>query len=214
MTPESLEWLNKIRIVECGEPLVDVREIAPDLLLRPKIPPYVRESVAKKLAIISKELLKTPYRLHLHRGYRSIAEQKAHWDERYEELKGLHPEWTENILARETNKAIAPYNQPTPPGHATGAAVDVYLVTPDGKPLDLVPPVMDWRITCTDCQKVSKEQQELRTLLCEVMTAQGFSNYPFEYWHYSFGDSAWAARNNLGECKYGFISLPSHRQEP
>jgi D-alanyl-D-alanine dipeptidase len=35
----------------------------------------------------------------------------------------------------------------------------------------------------------------------------GFSNCRDEYWHYSFGDSAWAVRIGASECPYG-LALP------
>ena len=140
------------------------------------------------------EQLPTRYQLFLWRGYRSIEERKNHWDKHIAQLKGQHPDWSEEMLINTTSQVYASYNQLTPPGHSTGGAIDVILVDQNKNPIDLTPPLEDWSLGATCCHLISEEQQRMRTLLCHLMEKEGFSNYPLEYWHYSYGDSAWAAR--------------------
>jgi D-alanyl-D-alanine dipeptidase len=40
------------------------------------------------------------------------------------------------------------------------------------------------------------------------MLSVGFSNCEDEYWHYSFGDAAWAVRTGADHCVYGLIEPP------
>lgn len=205
---ESLRVLNTIRVCENNEPMVDLRIQVPALVVGPKASPFVRKSVADKLLAVTKNLAGGPYRLFLNHAHRSLTWQKQRWDEFYAKMAAEHPTWNHQMVTRETNKMIAPYNQKTPPGHATGAAVDVFFIDAKDEPLDIVPPPADWSLAPTQCKKISVETQALRNHLCSLMTAEGFSNYPLEYWHYSYGDSAWAARNGLKECMYGATEVP------
>jgi D-alanyl-D-alanine dipeptidase len=49
------------------------------------------------------------------------------------------------------------------------------------------------------------EAAELRRALLEAMTGAGFVNYPYEWWHYSFGDRYWAYVTGAQEAIYGGI---------
>jgi D-alanyl-D-alanine dipeptidase len=37
------------------------------------------------------------------------------------------------------------------------------------------------------------------------MSRAGFTNYPKEYWHWSYGDVMWAELNNKNTAIYGVI---------
>ncbi|MCL6630013.1 MAG: hypothetical protein K6U00_10480, partial [Armatimonadetes bacterium] len=45
-----------------------------------------------------------------------------------------------------------------------------------------------------------------RQLLLDIMLEAGFSNYPGEWWHYSYGDSAWALRVGAPCALYGAVN--------
>jgi hypothetical protein len=45
-------------------------------------------------------------------------------------------------------------------------------------------------------------------VMVEAMLNAGFSNCRDEYWHYSWGDSAWAVRTGEKTCPYGWIDPP------
>lgn len=204
-SPEALQTLNKIKIVDCGEQMVDVRSYAPLLVVREEISVLVRKTVAEKLAKVTEKLQSGPYQLKFHYGYRPLSWQKEKWDAYYQDLVGKYPTATPAILRREANKMLAPYDQPTPPGHSTGGAVDVYFVDQNGEALDVIPAPGTLHVAATNNRRIPAAAQQLRTYLFDLMTAEGFSNYPREYWHYSYGDSAWAARNGYKECIYGAV---------
>lgn len=202
---ESIAALQSIRIIESGEPLVSLLDYK-TILVRPSILPYVRQGVAERL-VEAQARLPQGYRLKVIRAFRTLEMQREHWDEYIASLKAHHRKWPLNILRRETNRAYAPYDAEVPPGHCTGGAVDVVLIGPDGTCGDLVPPLEDWDLGHTGSTLVSSERQGLRKTLCRAMTGAGFSNYPLEYWHYSYGDSAWALRTGHTTCPYGLVTL-------
>jgi D-alanyl-D-alanine dipeptidase len=175
-SPESLTVLNKIQIHDNHEPLVDVRDFSGILHVREGVIPLVRKTVAEKLVVVAADL-PGQYQLSIRRGYRSLAHQQKNWEAYRDELAALHPTWPLHILHREVNRFHAPYNQPCPPGHSTGGAVDVYLLGSQGEFLDLVTPLEDWSLAATNSTKVSKEQQAVRQLLCASMEHHGFSNF-------------------------------------
>src|SRR5918912_3556065 len=119
-----------------------------------------------------------------------------------------HPQWPLSALRRATNQYFAPYDQPAPPGHCTGGAVDVVLLGPDGEPVDVNSPAVGWEAAYTWSDKISPESKRNRMILVEAMLNAGFSNCREEYWHYSYGDSAWAVRVGEKTCPYGFIEPP------
>jgi D-alanyl-D-alanine dipeptidase len=62
-------------------------------------------------------------------------------------------------------------------------------------------------ICLTDCKLISKTAQQNRMLLLEIMQAQGFINYPTEWWHFSYGDRYWAYHQPVKQAIYGSANL-------
>lgn len=202
-SPESLSTLNRICIEECGDPLVDITKLCPKIRLMEGRSPLLRKTAAEMLAKVCDELPKGIL-FYVSRAFRSLEDQTVRWDHHRSCLKDKHPHWPDMILNRETNKVYAPYNQKTPPPHSTGGAIDLYFMREDdGAFLDLMPPLENWAEGYTKSKLIAPELQKLRDQLCEMMERHGFSNYPLEYWHYSYGDSAWAARHGRKTCIYG-----------
>jgi D-alanyl-D-alanine dipeptidase len=209
--PEPMWALNKIKIVENNEPLVDLRTFCPKVTTEEKSEgnyPYLRKTVAEMLNKAA-DKIEAPFHLHIYSAFRSFEYQKEIWYRQYEKVKAQHPEWPENILKRTVNRYLAPIDQPAPPGHCTGAAVDVLLQKPDGSFVDLVPPLENWEPGHTWSLNVEPEVRKLRMMMVEAMLSVGFSNCRDEYWHYSWGDSGWAVRiGGITECPYGIVRPP------
>ena len=91
---------------------------------------------------------------------------------------------------------------PPPPPHGTGGAVDLTLSW-RGTPLSLGTPFDEFtaRAHLTALEEAPGGADEspdaldrdLRRLLHAVMTDAGFAAYDQEWWHFSYGDHAWAA---------------------
>lgn len=209
--PEPQSALDKIKIIENGDPLVDLREI-PALTFKPRpdneFLPYLRAPVAAMLKEAAAKI-DPQFRLHVVYALRNYEMQSKLWTREYTRYQKMHPEWPEHILRRIVNKYVAPVDHRAPPGHCTGGAVDVVLQKLNGSFVDFITPELkDWSLGHTWTDKIDPKIRELRMHLVETMFSVGFSNCRDEYWHYSWGDSGWAVRTGKAECPYGVVSSP------
>jgi D-alanyl-D-alanine dipeptidase len=204
---EPIAALNRIKIVETGEPLVDIRNFCPGVLVLDRVCPYLRRTTAEMLNR-AQAALPESYKLQVGTALRTLSMQKKGWEGFFKKNRDAHPEWPLSALRRATNRYYAPYDQPAPPGHCTGAAVDVALLGPDGQALDLIAPTKGWEAAYTWSDKISPEAKHNRLIMVHAMLQAGFSNCREEYWHYSWGDSAWAVRVGEKQCPYGLVEAP------
>lgn len=206
--PEPIAALNRVKILETGEPLVDIRDFCPEVQVMEHVCPYLRRTVAEMLNR-AQSLLPPGFRLRVSTALRTLSMQRAGWDNFFQKMREEHPTWPLSALRRATNRYFAPYDQPAPPGHCTGGAVDVALLGPDGEPLDMVSPTEGWEAAYTWSDRISPEAKRNRMRMVEAMLGANFSNCREEFWHYSYGDSAWAVRVGEKTCPYGFIEPPA-----
>jgi len=205
--PEPIAALNRVKILETGEPLVDIRDFCPNVRVVESACPYLRRTVAEMLNR-AQASLPPGYRLHVGTALRTLSMQKSGWDNFFQKMKEEHPGWPLSALRRATNRYFAPYDQPAPPGHCTGGAVDVALLGPDDQPLDMTSPTEGWEAAYTWSDKISPEAKQNRLMMVNAMLGANFSNCREEFWHYSYGDSAWAVRVGEATCPYGLIEPP------
>jgi zinc D-Ala-D-Ala dipeptidase len=205
---EPVAILDRIRLVENGEPLLSIPELVPEVVVpRPTTIPWARERVVDMLRQAARSLPNT-VRLGVTEAWRPLRRQMRHYDRYRAQLRGEHPEWPEPTLRRMTNRFFHPYGRKQPPGHCTGGAVDVRLYSLEGEELDMSSPFERWDGAPTAVQGLTPEAAANRKLMVDAMLGAGFSNYPLEFWHYSYGDAAWAYRVGVGECPYGMTELP------
>jgi D-alanyl-D-alanine dipeptidase len=208
---EPVTDLRHIKIEDNGEPLVDFREHCPKLLLdRPRFryrrEHLVRLGVAQRLREAT-ENLPEPFRISIIEGWRAPLIQKrmylAVWNTSIER----HPEWTDAVRRRFVNRWTAPIHGKVPPPHTTGAAIDVVLTDPEGEPMDLSSPFEPTDIRCfvTDSPGLSNTALLHRQILKKALEDAGLTNYPSEYWHYSYGDQGWAYRGGHPYALYNQI---------
>ncbi|CAN5518495.1 D-alanyl-D-alanine dipeptidase [soil metagenome] len=205
--PEPIAALNRIPEIENGEPLVDIRVVAPSLrILRPQVIPYVRQTVAE---MCEKAALALPdgVFLGLVEGWRPMSRQQRIYDFMWSSALEAFPDRTKASLRRTVCRWVAPTDQPAPPGHCTGAAVDVWLVNKDGDPIDVSTPFDRFRAARTYALGLSEEAARNRMILVDAMLSAGFSNCRDEWWHYSYGDAGWAVRLDEKSCFYGLVHL-------
>lgn len=118
------------------------------------------------------------------------------------------PERNPVSLKRTVNRWVAPPDRKAPPGHCTGAAVDVVLIDQAGEVVDVSAPYERFVAAPTYAFGLTEEAHKARMVLVEAMLGAGFSNCRDEWWHYSYGDAGWAVRTGASECFYGEVSLP------
>lgn len=205
--PEPIKALNKIKEVDNGEPLVDLRIVAPTVRIgRATTIPFCRQTVAEMVERAAQSLPNGVF-LAVTDAYRPFLRQQKIYEWMMGCLKEAYPDMPYSGLRRRACRWVAPTDQKAPPGHCTGAALDIILVDETDEPLDLTSPFERFAASPTYTLGLSEEANRHRTMMVEAMLAQGFSNCRDEYWHYSYGDAGWAVRVGEDNCFYGRIDL-------
>ncbi len=221
-SPEPFAALNRIPIHECGEPLVDIRDACPRVILRPGTLPYLRRTVAAMLNR-AQDSLPVGHRFTVHTALRTLDMQSEMYWRNYNRLKNEKPHLPTSALRRITNKYFAAPDAKAPPGHTTGGAVDVGLVDPDFHNLDMIAPTKGWEAAYTWSDLIGPDAKRNRIMIIEALSSAGFSNCRDEWWHWSYGDSAWSVRTGCSSAVYGlapppdgytFVMRPLHSGQP
>jgi D-alanyl-D-alanine dipeptidase len=206
--------LCRVPTVDNGEPLVDLRQECPGLVVI-ACPTFARASIARLLND-AQALLPAGHRLRVSTALRTFEQQADGYWRHFQKLQEQHPEWPLSILRRQANKFWHPPDTRAVPGHCTGGAVDVTLLGPDGEPLDMTSARREGRSTdATYSADLTETARAHRALLIRVMTLAGFSNCYDEWWHWSYGDAGWASRLNRPHALYGKVAevpAPALRQ--
>lgn len=207
-----------IPIIECHEAMIDVKD-QNDLLYGP--PPetpltephytLMRKTVYEKLCLAQKDL-PSGWRFRLYEAFRSIEVQQMLFDEEYKLAAKRSSTGSHAEIFHETTRLVSPVinfdGSINIPPHNTGAAVDVELLDGDGKVVDMGMEAKDCifvdpELCMTDFPTLDPAIKKNRRLLCDLMEAHGFVNYPTEWWHYSYGDRYWAYHKNQPHAIYG-----------
>ncbi|KKU49908.1 MAG: D-alanyl-D-alanine dipeptidase [Parcubacteria group bacterium GW2011_GWB1_49_7] len=200
-----LEEIQKVKIVENGEPLVEIRETERISLLKEHryLDARLRKSAQELLYAVA-DNLPPGYKLLIVTAYRPIWMQKELYARRQKQLARKHfflmifqyPKWR-----RLVNRYTSP---PGGSSHQYGGAVDVTVLDERGNRLDMGTALTDFGVKVhTENNLITDEQRRNRKVLYDAMTKAGFANYPLEWWHYSYGDRMWAAYSGKEECFYG-----------
>jgi D-alanyl-D-alanine dipeptidase len=213
---EPVEELRRVPIAENGEPLIDFAELCPRIVMTPVHPVFeygrfrvARKSLAEKLAQAASSL-PDGLQLAIVECWRPPAIQREMFAATHARLQRQHPEWDAAELRRMTERTSAPMDEHVPPPHTTGGAVDLHLLGPDGQILDFTSPygLLDPHGAPFDAPGLTPEARRNRQLLWDTLTAVGITNYPSEWWHWSYGDQGWAYRGDHPHALYGAIEPP------
>ncbi|MDR0967301.1 MAG: hypothetical protein LBL75_00500 [Rickettsiales bacterium] len=195
------KYVNSKKIYESNEPLVNIiNDNTFDFYDEPKLRGglWVRTGVYEKLKIAA-TILPAGYKILLYVGWRNKAYQWLKWEE-----CGHNIAFTANPSGK---NGVAP--------HQTGGAMDLSLVF-NGAECD-----MGTEILAFDRQKspiknkfITDTQKQNRKILYGAMRSAGFVNYPNEWWHYSYGDRAWAAYGKHSNAIYGETFTPDYKLKP
>ncbi len=86
--------------------------------------------------------------------------------------------------------------------------MDVGSVGPDFQALDMVAPTKGWEAAYTWSDKIGPEAKANRQMLTSALLGAGFSNCRDEWWHWSYGDNAWAVRTGSAWAPFGHMPPP------
>src|SRR5258708_22507176 len=89
--PEPIAALNRIRILESGEPLVDIRDFCPGVDIPEKVCPYLRLTVAQMLNQAA-DSLPTGYKFRIGTALRTRSMQMGGWNRYYQKMTEEHPD--------------------------------------------------------------------------------------------------------------------------
>ncbi len=188
---------------------------------------YLRKTVALKLLKVNDLLLKEGLELFVFDCYRPFTVQNYLWDvwapnyirERHpgitsQEIDKLKHEFTSQASNKESDIDLN-----APPPHFTGAAVDLTIMKRSDEDHLFMGTIFDdfTKASYTDHYEQILEKDQLtgrekdaltnRRLLYWVMKDAGFENYPFEWWHFSWGDQMWAVLSNNAVAYYSYRSI-------
>jgi zinc D-Ala-D-Ala dipeptidase len=205
--PEPVHLLDLVPCEENGEPLVDLRVAAPSVrIVRPQTIPWCRQRVAA-MAEAAAALLPEKIYLGVTDAWRPIERQQRIYDFMTRCAREAFPHRPHASIRRTVNRWVAPPYRKAPPGHCTGAALDVVLLDEQGEQIDVSAPFSRFQAAPTYSIGLEPEAQRHRLMLLEAMQAAGFSNCRDEWWHYSYGDAGWAVRMSEPCCFYGLAHL-------
>ena len=218
---EPITELRHVPIRDNGEPLVDFLEFCPQLVMdRPRFTyrraTVVRESVARMLCQAARAIPKG-YRLAIIEGWRAPHIQRRMYASTWKTFADRHPDWSETKLKRVVNRFTAPINDPrVPPPHSTGGAVDIYLQDESGKTLSLSEPyeLRDPLSFPLDAPNLTPESRMYRQIMADALLPTGLTNYPSEFWHWTYGDQGWAYRGGHPHALYNRIVPPGWQPDP
>jgi D-alanyl-D-alanine dipeptidase len=213
---EPVTQLRHIPIVDCGEPLVNYLKLSNRIFPGKGRWVYTRETLLREgvaLRLVrSAASLPGGYSLAVLEGWRPPHIQKRMYQAAYNRWKEKHPDWSDLALRRLANRFTAPIHPKVPPPHTTGGALDVWLADDSGEILDHIRPfdVGDRRSYPTSAKGLGAKAIDHRKILYEAMSSSGITNYPSEYWHWSYGDQGWAYRGGHGQAHYGPTTPPNY----
>ncbi|MBI1293670.1 hypothetical protein GC175_01780 [bacterium] len=213
--------IDNIPIEECGEPLLSVSDVVPNLRIQMTSiryeyagsnTLYARKSVCGMLKSVAAELAPA-YELILFDAYRPIEYQRMRYRSVFDSLRTKYPLKTDEEIEALTFAVVFPPDEDPskPPPHATGGAVDVAIAS-NGALLDFGSSYGIYNETenprhLTNSSLVNEVQRQNREMLIRVMVKAGFSNYPGEWWHFMYGDREYAVYEGFSHAFYGRVSL-------
>ncbi|RYL95019.1 hypothetical protein EWI07_03050 [Sporolactobacillus sp. THM7-4] len=190
------------------EPLVSLTGVSPKIKIYPsyylqKMPGtsqdlFLREEVARKIVQTAEQLPDGLF-LVLIDGWRSFETQRFIYERTIRQFRAAG--YSENRIQKEITDFVAcPSKDPVRPApHYSGGAIDLTLAD-DHDWIDMGTGFDDFterahldffegKTGLSDLERLARDH---RRFLRDRMEGAGFTHYPTEWWHYSYGDRAWA----------------------
>jgi len=206
-----MQLLPTMAIKEDGSPLISLNESGFNLMFEPSIKSQyrymVREAVFGKIGRISRRLDGENKTLIIRSAWRSFDHQRLLWEERVEALKKEYPKKERAEIEELVSYFIA---QPSKSTHSTGGAVDALIYdlendcvmrfgTNDGLRIDLNDKCYPYH------PYITPEAKKNRKLLIGLFEEEDFVVDIKEYWHFDYGNIAWALEEEKEHAIYGAI---------
>lgn len=201
-----------IIIKECHEPLVDLRKFCPGIIInltksrrKKEKTFYLRRTVAEMINA-AKSYLPKGMTFIINDAWRPQYVQQEIYNNFIKRFTVKYPKWSEKQIIKEVNKFVAPSQGKFVSGHMAGGAVDIRLIR-NGRKVPMKSKKLTYQENALSFQpKLPKHLQKNREIMFNALLKAGLSNYPKEYWHWSYGDIQWAKRNKKTAAIYGVIT--------
>jgi D-alanyl-D-alanine dipeptidase len=207
----------QIPVVESHEPLIPLANLHPKVILdisennqshHGRVLDYrLRQGAAERL-IAAATLLPGELGFLIKESMRPLALQEHYFNRRLARIRERYPRLSAEEAYVEASKFTAP---PNVAAHPSGGAIDLTLVADDGQELDLgcqydQDEVKSEGRCYSFASDLSLEARKNREILFQALAHSGFVNYPFEWWHWSYGDRYWALLQNQPYALYGPVA--------
>ncbi len=193
----SDEKIHKFKFEDVNEKLVDLtdKKYRNEKIFFPySSHPYkfkVREGLQKALFKMV-EFLPKDIAVFVYNGYRPLKVQKEMFNKSFLREKQKNPSLTDKELYKKVSKYLSPVGGVIAP-HCTGGAIDMVLINIKTKKLLPMGNVFEAnKKSHTFYKYLSKEQKKNRKILLKAALRADLVNYPYEFWHFSYGDNYWA----------------------
>lgn len=208
--------VKNIPIKECGEQLVNLATWKEGFQIdftRKQIAnrsdhfSKIRLTLAEKL-FQARQLLPEQYDFLIKECYRPPERQEKSFANVLDYITKQYDTMTEEQQYNEACKICAPLDVAP---HPTGAAVDLTLIDKQsGEEMDMgtaynATPFETSNATFLNAANISKDAQQMRSILKEALYAVGLVNYEPEWWHWSYGDKYWAFQTSQEFAIYGIV---------
>jgi predicted amino acid racemase len=206
-----IQLLPTISIKENHSSLINLNESGFNLMYESSIKKdykfMVREAVFDKIGRISKRLDREDKTLIIRSAWRSFEHQRLLWEERVDSLKKEYPNKQIEEIEELVSYFIAP---PSKSLHSTGGAVDALIYdlkndcvmrfgTNDGLKINLNDKCYPYH------PYITPEAKNNRKLLIGLFEEEDFVVDIKEYWHFDYGNAAWAIEKGKEQAIYGII---------
>jgi len=208
---EAFAFMDGVKDVpyeDCGESLVSLRDAARDAGVEVAFSDtllgnnrkrlfYMREGLIEKFAAVAREMNEREWVLKVEDGFRTIAMQTELGMQ-----ESVFPTIVRKIIWEEGGKipsldkifrrlSVLVATSPRVGTHMSGSAMDISVLRrDDGAEVDRGGPYLELsELTPMASPFVSAEARQNRQEITAVMKRHGFVAYPWEFWHYSQGDT-------------------------
>jgi len=168
---------------------------------------YVRSGLASRLQVAA-NALDDRYKLVIRAGHRPIEVQRNILRDCAYNYKAEHAGISDTEALQHARTFVSDPDIKLPP-HVCGAAVDVDVIDQTtGQLLDFGSKMNDDNdISALYYPNLTSEQKNNRLMLITAMLSAGMASYNPEWWHFSYGDQAWAWFYGHEHSLYDLIDL-------
>jgi len=187
-----------IKVKECGEPLVDIKKLCPDLVIAPNLKKENRAFLRKttvKMVCQAKKHLPEGMTFIIESAWRPQYLQEKIFQQFVKRFTKKYPLWPKSKVIKEVEKYVAPFEGGHVSGHMAGGAVDL-RIWKNGRKIPMKSSKLTYQENAKSFQpKLPLYIQKNRQTMFDALQKAGLSNFPKEFWHWSYGDIWWAKRN-------------------